>query len=301
MHNTPQQFAVIGSAGRLGSDLARVFGDQCLPISRKEMDLSSPVSIRRCLDPLDVSHLILTASLTGVDYCEDHPEEAFQINAEAPRLIAEIAAQKGIHLTYISTDFVFDGVTNKYLHEKHPTSPVSVYGASKLKGEDYILEASSRNLVARVSWLYGPARAAFPEWIIDKASYEKELSLPGNKIACPTSSPDVALLLKSLLLDHPLEAKGIFNVCNSGSCSWQEWGQACLDEIMERGVSLSTQTIGLNQLEDIAAFKAKRPEYSALDNTKLAKVLGAAPRHWRIALREHLEKSSFRNPIVAAA
>ena len=275
-----QQFAVIGAAGRLGSDLVQAFGKQSLSISRKEMDLSSPESIHRCLDSLEASHLILTASLTAVDYCEDHPEEAFQVNAEAPRLIAKIAAQKGIHLTYISTDFVFNGSGSKPLHEEAVTSPVSVYGASKLKGEESVLEASSQNLVARVSWLYGPARAAFPEWIIDKATYEKELKLPNDKVACPTSSPDVAAALKSLLVDHPQEAKGIFHVCNSGMCTWQEWGQVCLEEAMERGMTLATQSIAANQLQDIAAFNAKRPEFSALDNSKLAKVLGerrAAP------------------------
>lgn len=289
---------IIGAAGRLGGALVKRYSSRyrTLGLARQHLDLSDPQSILRALEPLRYDRLVITGALTAVDYCEDHPEEAYAINAEAPRLISEISAAKGAHVTYISTDFVFDGAKVGNYSEEDAAHPISVYGASKLEGEEHVLAVSPTNLVARVSWLYGSGKPAFPEWIISQAQKLDELALPGEKTGTPTYTEDVVSYLKLLIgLEGGEPASGIVHVSNSGACSWQEWGQECLNIAAASGVELRTRKIEANSLDDVAAFKAKRPVNSVLDVSKLEKITGIAPRSWKEALSEHLT-SGFGRP-----
>jgi dTDP-4-dehydrorhamnose reductase len=294
---------IIGAGGRLGKDLQQTFrNDNIIAFSREDLDLRNPLHIEHKLLNIKFDRVLLSASITAVDYCEENETEAFQVNAEAPRLIAEIAAQKRAAMSYISTDFVFDGLADSPLNESASTFPINIYGASKLKGEEAVLRASPVNLVARVSWLFGHSRPAFPEWIINKALTEKSLFLPSDKIATPTSSEDVARFLKILLDDTESEkARGLFHLCNSGECTWQEWGQSCLEVARRAGLPLATDVIKENRLEDIEFFKAQRPKYSTLDNTKFMEVTGVKPATWTKALSTHLQKSCAQTLPCAVA
>lgn len=292
--NDQLKVLVIGAGGRLGGEIARSYaGDHSVTgLSRGDLDLTDEDAIRKTLSPMEFDRVILTAALTAVDYCETHEDEAFAINGDAPGVIAEICFEKGAHLTYISTDFVFDGLARGAYRESQIAMPLSVYGASKLEGEEQVLAVSPDHLVARVSWLYGSGRPAFPEWIIGQAEKNSELSLPAEKLGTPTSSRDVAEFLKPLAVPVRGEpAGGIYHLSNSGSCSWREWGQACLDEAIARGLPLKAESIGGNCLEDIAAFVARRPINSVLDSSKLTATTGIVPRHWRDALRDHFDTS----------
>lgn len=261
-------------------------------LTRKELDLADPESIRRALEPLEYDRLILPGALTAVDYCEDHEDEAFAINADGPKLIAEISAEKGAHVTYISTDFVFGGLSERAYTEEKVPKPLSVYGASKLEGEESVLGVSQDNLVARVSWLYGAGKAAFPEWIIQQAMKQTSLALPEEKIGSPTYTGDVVDYLASLLsLNGGTPSGGIFHLSNSGQCTWQQWGQFCIDQAAAAGLPLKTRVIAANGLEDITAFVAKRPINSVLSTEKFTRHTGVTPRSWQDAMREHFAKT----------
>lgn len=302
--NRPPRIVIIGAAGRLGQALqlrfsrdARVIG-----LTRSDLDLTDPESIRSALEGLDFDRLILPAAMTAVDPCETDPETAFAINAAAPKLVAEICAAKAAHMTYVSTDFVFDGAKPDAYDEDDAAEPISVYGASKRKGETNVLEADPGHLVVRVSWLYGPGKPAFPEWIVGKACAETEIALPGDKTGSPTSSVDVADWIAALILDPARPpAAGIYHLCNSGSCTWRDWGQACIDLAREAGVLVMAETIAANTLADIPAFLAPRPANSVMSNAKLAAFTGVEPRPWRQALREHFVESGCLDKYRAAA
>jgi nucleoside-diphosphate-sugar epimerase len=147
--NPSLNLVVIGAAGRLGSALVGSYSKhhRVTGLTRSELNLADPDSIRRALEPLDFDRLILPGALTAVDYCEDHEDEAFAVNADGPKLIAQICAEKGAHVTYISTDFVFDGISERAYCETAIACPLSVYGASKLEGEEGVLAVSEHNLV----------------------------------------------------------------------------------------------------------------------------------------------------------
>jgi dTDP-4-dehydrorhamnose reductase len=292
--NPRPQLVIVGSGGRLGSALLESYSKshRVTGLIRAELDLADSESIQRALEPLEYDRLILPGALTAVDYCESHEDEAFAINADGPKLIAEISAEKGAHVTYISTDFVFDGLSTHAYSEEMVARPLSVYGASKLEGEEAVLGVSKDNLVARVSWLYGSGKPAFPEWIIQQAMKQSALALPKEKIGIPTYTEDVVDYLKALItLDGGIPAGGIFHLSNSGQCTWQEWGQFCIDQAAAAGVTLKTRKISGNCLEDIVAFVAPRPINSVLSTEKFTRQTGIVPRSWQDAMREHFAKT----------
>lgn len=286
-----KRVVVVGSDGRLGRSLVEALEPRhsVIGLGRKALDLGSPGSIAGALEPLDYEHLFLTGALTAVDYCETHENEASEVNAAGPGRIAEISAAKGAHMTYISTDLVFDGLKHEPYLETDDVNPISVYGASKLEGERRVLAASSSNLVARVSWVFGPGRPAFPEWIIQQACARAELTLPGNKTGCPTYTMDLIGWLEALTLGRPDgPASGIHHLCNSGSCTWRDWGQFCIDTARDAGFPVIAREIEGIPVDSVAAFVAKRPVNSTLDTGKFTRLTGIRPRSWREALREHV-------------
>jgi dTDP-4-dehydrorhamnose reductase len=299
----PPRIVVVGAAGRLGQALVARFARDAsvLGLARPQIDLSSPQSIRDALEPLKFDHLLLPAAMTAVDACETNPDQAYAINATAPGLIAGICAEKKAHMTHFSTDFVFDGAKQGAYTEGDEARPLGIYGDSKLQGEQAVLAASPYHLVARVSWLYGPGKPAFPEWIVDQACNHRELALPGDKTGSPVSSVDIADMLHPLLFGPAGEpARGLFHLCNSGSCTHREWGQACLDLAVEAGAPLRAREIVANTLAEVRAFVARRPPNSVLSTSKYTAFTGLAPRLWQDALREHFATSTTLRKYQAA-
>ncbi|MEP4078166.1 dTDP-4-dehydrorhamnose reductase [Haloferula sp.] len=298
MSGRPMRTVVIGSNGRLGCELLAAFRDhgEVIGLARADMDLSDPESINRVLGGLEYDRVLISAALTAVDYCESNSDEAYAVNAEAPRIIAEISKKKGAHVTYVSTDFVFDGTQTGPYSEYDQANPISVYGASKLRGEEHVMNTDRANLVVRVSWVFGPGRPAFPEWIIGQALEKSDLFLPGDKIASPSSSRDLARMIKLLVTGREGEpASDIFHLCNTGICTWRDWGQFCLEEAIEAGVPLKAREIKPNLVSDVAAFIAKRPLNSALATSKYEAWTGVKPPSWQESLSSHLYKSPLLN------
>jgi len=289
---------VIGSGGRLGSLLAAKIADgqRVVGFDRSSIDLANAASIERALGSIDYDFLFLTAALTDVDYCETHPREAYLINAEAPGIIAEISAEKSAHVTYISTDMVFDGLkADPYLESDEPM-PISVYGHSKYDGELRVFGASAGNLVARVSWLFGPSKPGFPEWIVRQAMKCEYPTLPADKVARPTYTPDLVEWLVALVfggLQGP--ASGVMHLCNEGPCTWLQWGEACLEHARTLGISNLAQSITGVRLAEVEAFVASRPLRSALCTERFSALTGIEPRPWEEALRHFvIQSGEFR-------
>jgi dTDP-4-dehydrorhamnose reductase len=287
-----QRVVIIGAGGRLGSALAREYAGEfeVVGFNHAQLDLGKPEQMREVLGGLDFSALINTAAQTNVDRCETHVEEAFALNAEAPRVLAEICAQKKTRFIHISTDYVFDGEKREPYTEEDEARPISVYGESKREGERRALEANERALIVRVSWVFGPDRPSFIDWALGQARERDDVKAIADKWATPTYTLDLAALLKPLLADA--NVSGVLHLANSGKCSWQEYAQWALDCCHAEGIPMKARTIGASSLAEMKSFIAKRPVYSVLSPAKYERLTGQTPRPWREAVaafvREHI-------------
>jgi dTDP-4-dehydrorhamnose reductase len=295
---------IVGAGGRLGAALAREYASDfdVVGFNHAQLDLGKPEQLRATLGGLEFDALINTAAQTNVDRCETEQEEAFALNAEAPRVLAEICGEKQARFVHISTDYVFDGEKPAPYTEEDAARPISVYGESKREGERRALEANARSLIVRVSWVFGPDRPSFIDSALGEARVRDDVKAIADKWATPTYTQDLAAWLKRLLsaADDGLRAgrlqelSGIIHLANSGECSWQDYAQWALDCCHAEGIPMKARTIGASSLAEMKSFVANRPVYSVLSSAKYAGLTGVRPRPWQEAVadfvRHHVKR-----------
>jgi dTDP-4-dehydrorhamnose reductase len=280
------RIVIIGANGRLGAALAREYqrAFSVKAFAHDQLDLAQLDQVRSLLET-EFDLIINCAALTNVDYCETHRDEAFLINAQAPRLLADICAEKSAKLVHISTDYVFDGKQNAPYVEKDSPAPLSVYAESKLAGEEKVLAVSPTNLVVRLSWVFGPDKPSFIDQIIQRAREKETVTAVADKFSSPSYTIDVANWLR---LAWENEAQGILHLCNDGACSWQEWAQYAIDVCRDSGIPLKAVHVGKLSLTDMKNFVARRPVSTVLSTAKFTARTGVQPRHWRDAVADYI-------------
>ena len=278
---------IIGANGRLGAALTREYqrAFSVKAFARSQLDLGKLDRIRSTLSETEFDLLVNCGALTNVDYCESHRDEAFLINARSPRLLAEICSAKSARMIHISTDYVFDGKQDAPYIEEDPPAPLSVYAESKLAGEEEVLGISPRNLVIRLSWVFGPDRPSFIDQIIQRARENETVTAVADKFSSPTYTIDVASWLQLAIEKN---ANGILHLANKGGCSWQEWAQYAIDVCRSLGIPLKAERVGAVALADMKNFVAQRPVHTVLSTAKFAALTGVQPRHWREAVAEYI-------------
>jgi dTDP-4-dehydrorhamnose reductase len=283
---------VLGSNGRLGAALVRRWQtrpeSEVLALTRAQIDLSDPDTVETALASYPFGHgdvVVNCAAATDVDGCERDPEMAFRINAEAPARIADLCAAWGSRLIHIGTDYVFDGLLDRPYREKDEAKPVSHYGASKLKGDEAVLAANPGHCVVRVSWVFGPDKPSFVDAIVRRALTNPEAAAVHDKTSSPAYTEDLALWLEEFL--KPSLAGGIYHLCNSGSCSWRDYGAYALECAKANGIPVLTTSVAPLKLTDMAAFIATRPPHTSLDTGKFTKATGISPRPWQEAVEAY--------------
>jgi dTDP-4-dehydrorhamnose reductase len=283
------RIVILGAGGRLGAALLREYQDKfdVTGFGHAQLDLAKREQIQEKLSPLKFDILINAAAFTNVDLSESKRNEAFAINAEAPRLLAEICRDKNAKLIHFSTDYVFDGEKRQPYIEDDAANPISVYGESKRAGEKLVLQTSDRHLVLRVSWVFGPDRPSFVDAMITRARDEEKVEAIADKWSTPTYTRDIAEMLPRVF---DVDA-GILHLANSGKCTWQEYAQHALYCCQRFGVPLKTKTVGALQLADMKNWVARRPAYSALSTGKYQALTGTTPRPWRDAVADYIERS----------
>jgi dTDP-4-dehydrorhamnose reductase len=279
---------ITGTGGRLGAAVARHLRDRHRVIAwdRKALDLRSPEQIADHFGGLEFDAVIHCAALTGVDYCEQHPEEAHAVNTAAPAQIARICHQRGARLIHISTDYVYDGRAPGLREESDACAPLGVYAQTKHAAELAVLATDPAFLVARASWIFGPDRAGFVDAIIQRAQKDPDCGAIADKWSTPSYSVDQAALLEALVL-HP-GAGGVVNLGNAGACSWMEYGQAGLDLAHAAGIPLKCRVLTPQKCADLPGFLVGRPVHTAMDTTRLASLTGRDIRPWQEALADYI-------------
>ncbi|MEO7097816.1 MAG: NAD(P)-dependent oxidoreductase [Luteolibacter sp.] len=279
--------AVTGTTGRVGAALARhlATNHEVIPLPRRICDLADRGSLASALDRLECDVLINPAGLTGLEACEDDPELAMRVNAEAPAEMASWAEKNEVRFFHFSTDYVFGGEMPGLRREDDIPSPLSVYGRSKLGGENAVL-AFPENCVIRVSWVFGPEKPSFIDQIFTTALAGNPLAAVTDKFSFPTFTGDLATWMDSLI---SRKCSGILHACNPGEpVSWHGMAMAVVEEMVASGTLDSVPEIAPLRLEDVKAFRAARPRFTAMDPSRLASLLDAAPRSWKEAVTAYV-------------
>ncbi|MFZ3375240.1 MAG: dTDP-4-dehydrorhamnose reductase [Chthoniobacterales bacterium] len=304
------KIVIIGSGGRLGAALTRAYRDKfdVVGFNHAQLDLTNFEQVREKITALDFDVLINCAAFTNVDLCETEREQAFQINAEAPRVLAEICREKKAKLIHFSTDYVFDGEKREPYTEDDAAKPISFYGESKREGEKLVLQTQDRHLVVRVSWVFGPDRPSFVDGMIKRAREYEHVDAIADKFSTPTYTSDIAEMLLKVVaavadrgsggagrgssaagVNDP-GYSGILHFANAGECSWQEYAQFSLDCCRSLGIPLKAKTVGALKLSEMKNWIARRPVYSVLSTTKYIAITGSTPRGWRDAVGDYVRE-----------
>jgi dTDP-4-dehydrorhamnose reductase len=282
-----RRIAVVGKNGRLGAALCRALADtyEVLAYGRAELDLTKKVAEQ--LGDAKFDLLINAAAATNVDWCEGHQETADQINGRAVAELGAISSESGVRCIHLSTDYVFDGLACRPYTEEDPAIPISVYGKSKLLGEELLLQADPNHLAIRVSWVFGPDKPSFIDWALEQALTRETLSAIDDKVSSPTYTLDFVRWVRPLLFDLPIG--GVLHLCNPGGCTWREYAQWAIDVARENGVRFKTQEVQPIKLESMSTFVARRPIYTVLATEKFSKSAGLPTRPWKDAVRDFVQ------------
>lgn len=279
--------AVTGTTGRVGAALANYFekAHQVTRLPRGDFDLADRESMAAVLAQVECDVLINPAGCTGLESCEDDPAMAQRVNTDAPAEMAKWAEAKGIRFLHFSTDYVLDGEKERLKREEDLCHPLSVYAASKLAGEQAVL-AHRGTTVIRVSWVFGPEKPSFIDQIYQSALAGTKLTAIADKFSLPTLTQDLAIWVDGMIAAN---CDGLFHACQSGKpTSWHGMVCAVIDEMVACGKLHSAPPIEALNLADITAFRAVRPRFTAMDNSKLARTLGIPPRPWQVAVGEYV-------------
>jgi dTDP-4-dehydrorhamnose reductase len=271
---------LIGANGMLGKDIVQEWrDDELIPAGSSDADIRKREEVERLLTATRPEWIVLAAAYTDVDGSERDPDGAFAVNAKGTENVAVIARKYGAKVLYVSTDYVFDGKSNRPYESTDPIAPINTYGESKARGEKAIQDNLQDWCIVRTSWLFGASGSSFPEKILRAAETRPELSVVSDQVGSPTFTRDLASAIRQLI--HA-EASGFVNVTNSGTCSWFEFASEIL-----RQAGKTNPVKPINTVQ--AARAAKRPAYSVLSPAALH-ALGIKVRDWREALPPYLHE-----------
>lgn len=230
-----------------------------------------------------------SAALTNVDACEENSKKARAVNARGAYNIAQAAGKYNSIVVQISTDYVFSGRKDRPYQENDPAHPVNIYGKTKLEGERLLRKTVKKYIIIRTSWLFGKGKDNFINNIIKRSQKEKVLRIASDKYSSPTYTLDLAQAIAEIIniLDsfaYQDRAYGTYHISNAGYCSWYEYAKVILKSAKITRVKL--EPIKMGQIN----FKAKRPVFSALDNTKYARLTGKPLRKWQEAVKDYIER-----------
>lgn len=283
---------LIGAYGQMGCELKSALATlgTVIACGRETIDLSRSEQMIAQIRQHEPSIIVNAAAYTAVDKAESEQELAFKINGTAPGIIAEEAKRLGATLVHYSTDYVFDGSANKPYREDDPTSPINVYGQSKLEGEKNILAVGGKFLILRISWVYGWHGQNFMLSMLKLSEKQDKLIATSDQFGAPTWSRMVALATAQLLpiishSENPDSLYGLYQMTSIGQATRYDFAEAIFKERSKRPILKAVPTSHFTTA-------AKRPLYSILSNEKLIETFGIALPSWQKGLKLCLEERS---------
>lgn len=288
----PGPLLVTGAGGQLGRAVAALVPDAVL-LTRADLDVTDPVAVGRAVDRARPAVVLHAAAWTAVDAAEAHPEAARAVNAVGTEAVVRAAARVGAVVVYPSTDYVFSGELRRPYREDDPPSPLSVYGRTKLEGEEAV-RAWEQHLVVRTSWVFGEGRN-FVHTVLERAARGEDLRVVDDQVGLPTHAGDLARGVLGLL---GAGARGTFHLAGGGPpCTWADLAEAALRAAVRAGLLRSAPSVQRVSTSEYDAARpgpvARRPPYSVLDCSK-AGALGVALRPWPEAVEAYVRALAGR-------
>ena len=277
---------VTGSAVQLGLDVvARLKVDhEVTPLHHGQLDISDSTAVQGAVEAIGPDVIVNCAAWTAVDDCEADPERAFRINASGPRNLHDAARTRGARIVQVSTDYVFDGTQKTPYHEGDTPNPRSVYGQSKLAGEQAI---GPEDTIVRTSWVVGPNGRNMLKTILSLLESGGTLRFVDDQRGCPTFTGDLARAICWFVDDH---LPGLFHVTNASPVSW--YGFAC--EVAEAAGADPSRVLPISTSDLVPPRPAPRPVNSVLETRSLS-AFGLSPlRDHREALDELFDRGLLR-------
>ncbi|MGA9869292.1 MAG: dTDP-4-dehydrorhamnose reductase [Acetobacteraceae bacterium] len=277
---------VTGGAGQLATALEGRGGRLIRRVGRPEFDFDRPETVEAAFRAAAPSLVVNAAAYTAVDAAETDAEAAYRANRDGPALLARLCAEAGVPLIHVSTDYVFDGLKSAPYVEDDRTSPTGVYGASKLAGEQAVLESGARAIVLRTSWVYASTGKNFVRTMLGAAQRMRRLRVVADQKGCPTNAADLAAAILTIAARLGAQGwddkfAGVFHAAGSGWTTWHGLACAVFEEAAKHGMTPP-------EVEAITTADwptpARRPPDSRLDCSKLGPVFGVRLPEWRGSL-----------------
>ncbi|MFO7868761.1 MAG: dTDP-4-dehydrorhamnose reductase [Bacteroidales bacterium] len=282
---------VTGAKGQLGSELQEIAHNNTdftfIFTDYHELDITDEHAVQAFFSTHNIHYVINCAAYTAVDKAETEYEQAHTLNAKAVGILAHVAHKKDIPFIHISTDYVFNGKNHKPYTEDDTIHPESVYGTTKLEGENLALQNHNKTLIIRTSWLYSSYGNNFVKTMIRLGKERDELSVIFDQIGTPTYAYDLATAIIHIISSVDRHTNtftpGIYHFSNEGVCSWYDFAK----EI--HAYCNITCTVNPIKTEDYPT-PAQRPFYSVLDKTKIKETYSLTIPYWKDSLHACLQK-----------
>ncbi|MDO8952616.1 MAG: dTDP-4-dehydrorhamnose reductase [Draconibacterium sp.] len=284
---------ITGAYGQLGNEikvLSVTFPDwQFLFTDVDALDITNESALEIWFQNNKPDYIINCAAYTAVDKAETDSETAEKVNSLAPKLLAKFSKKFDTKLIHISTDYVFDGESFTPYSEEAEVNPKSVYGESKLKGEQNCFEENSDTIVIRTSWLYSTFGNNFVKTMLRLGKERGQLNVVFDQVGTPTYAADLANALLSIIQISERQPEkfvpGIYHYSNEGVASWYDFAKAVFEISDVKCIVLPVRSVEF-------PTPAKRPNFSVLDKLKIKNVFGVIIPYWRDSLKDCIQKLS---------
>ena len=271
---------ITGSNGQLGNEMqisAKNFPNHhFIYTDVAELDICDKEALNAFVKSNDVNMIVNCAAYTAVDKAEDDVELCYKINAEAVKNIGEVATANNAKVIHVSTDYVFDGTNYVPYTEDMPVCPSSVYGKSKLAGEEEVMSTCSNTVIIRTAWLYSSFGNNFVKTMIKLGTERESLNIIFDQVGSPTYAADLAEAIMTII-SHESFVPGIYHYSNEGVCSWYDFTKSIH---RKSDITCNVQAI---ETKDYPT-RTPRPHYSVLNKAKIKSTYGIAVPHWEDSL-----------------
>lgn len=278
---------ITGANGQLGNALREVCREgihRYIFTDIAELDITSERAIDEIMSRECIDVVVNCAAYTAVDLAEDNIDVAERINNHAVALLATSCAKYSATLIHISTDYIFDGEATSPYKEECDTSPLGIYGVTKLAGEKSIAEAGCRHIIIRTAWLYSPFGRNFCKTILQRSATESLLRVVDDQLGTPTYAGDLAKVIRHIIESNQLSKCGTYHFSNEGVCSWYDFAE----EIVRLSGNSACKVVPCRSEE--YPTRAKRPRYSVLDKSKIKTTFGVEIAEWQSSLAECIKR-----------